>query len=212
MNTENRMKDFSISDLLKQSFEDFKKNWKVLLGAFAAIFVISIVGNFLTTWLTDQNMGIVVLLLSLVMWVVQIALSVGLIRIALGVVDGKPVKIELLWSSLSNTKLLAMYFVTSLIVGLATGIGLILLVIPGILIMVKLAFSMYYVVDKMMSPIDAIKASWDKTKGMFVKLLIFFIIVGVINIVAAMLLALPLLVTVPVTMVAMARLYRKISA
>lgn len=209
INTENCMKDFSIGDILKQSFEDFRKNWKVLLGAFAVILGINLVGSFLQVWLADNNMGVVSSLLSLVLYVVQIALSVGLIRIALGVVDGKGVKLELLWNSISDFKLLAFYFLTSLIVGFAVGIGFVLLVIPGIFLMVKLAFSMYFVVDKNLGPVEAIKASWDMTKGKFINFLVFFIVVGVINIIAAFLLVLPLLITVPVTMVAGARLYRK---
>lgn len=209
INTENCMKDFSIGDILKQSFEDFRKNWKVLLGAFAVILGINLVGSFLQVWLSDNNMGIVSSLLSLVLYVVQIALSVGLIRIALGVVDGKGVKIELLWNSISDFKLLAFYFITSLVVSLVVGIGFVLLVIPGIFLLVKLAFSMYFVVDKGQGPIEAIKSSWDMTKGRFVNFLVFFIVVGLLNVVAALLLVLPLLVTVPVTMVAAARLYRK---
>ncbi len=207
------MKDFSISDLLQKSFEDFKKNWKVLLGAFAVIFVISFVGSMITTALTKQDLGVVSFLLSLVLYVIQIGLSVGLIKIALGVVDGKAVKIDLLWESVTNSnwKLLGNYFLASLVVGIVVGVGFLLLVIPGILLMVKLAFAMYYVVDKGQGPMDAVKSSWNATKGMFVKLLIFFIVVGLINILAAFLLALPLLLTVPVTMVAMARLYRKLS-
>lgn len=211
-NTENNMKDIQVVGILKESFEDFKKNWKILLGAFAVIFVLNFAGSFLSSWLAQQDLGVVAVLLNIVLYVVQLALSVGLIKIALGVVDGKAVKIDWLWESVSDFRLLAFYFLTSLIVGLATALGFVLLVIPGVIVMVKLAFAMYFVVDKMQSPMDAVKSSWNATKGLFFGLLIFFVVIVVMNLVAAMLLALPLLVSVPVSMVAGARLYRKISA
>lgn len=212
INTKIRMKDIQVVGILKQSFEDFKKNWKILLGAFAVIFVLNLAGGFLSSWLSQQDLAVGAGLLNVVLYVVQLTLSVGLIKIALGVVDGRSVKIDLLWESVSDFKLIVYYFLISLIVSLATGVGLLLLVIPGVIVMVRLSLAMYYVVDRMQSPMDALRSSWNATKGLFFGLLIFFIVVGVMNIIAALLLALPLLVTVPVSMVAMARVYRKISA
>lgn len=210
--TEKYMKNFSIGDLFKQAFQDFKKHWKVLVGAFLIIMAINFVATFLATWLEDQNVVIMGSLLRLLLYVVQIALSVGLIRIALAVVDGRGVKMELLWDSISNWKLLVFYFLCSLLVGLAVGVGLILLIIPGIILAVKMQFSMYYIVDKTQGPLEAIKSSWNETKGAFWKLLIFDIVVSMINVIAAILFVVPLLITVPITMVAMARLYRKLSS
>lgn len=44
-------------------------------------------------------------------------------------------------------------------------IGLILFIIPGIIIMVRLAFVGFLIVDKKMEALDAIKKSWKMTKG-----------------------------------------------
>lgn len=43
--------------------------------------------------------------------------------------------------------------------------GLILLIIPGIIFGCKLAFVPYLVMDKKMEAIDAVKTSWDMTRG-----------------------------------------------
>src|SRR5262245_7699626 len=102
------MKDFSIGEMLSASFNDFKKNWGVLLGAFGIILVLYVFNSLVNAWLQQQNMGVTAGIVSLIMYIVNIALSVGLIRIGLGVVDGKAVSIPMLWENFSNPKLLVM--------------------------------------------------------------------------------------------------------
>jgi uncharacterized membrane protein len=53
----------------------------------------------------------------------------------------------------------------NLLVGLIIGIGIILLIVPGIIFACKLAFVPYLVVDRKMQTIDAIKKSWEMTRG-----------------------------------------------
>lgn len=44
-------------------------------------------------------------------------------------------------------------------------LGLIFFIVPGFIIMVRLAFAPYIVIDKKMAAMDAIKKSWNMTKG-----------------------------------------------
>ena len=53
----------------------------------------------------------------------------------------------------------------SLLVFVIVGIGLILLIVPGIIFACKLAFTPYLVVDQKMEVIEAVKTSWSMTKG-----------------------------------------------
>ena len=53
----------------------------------------------------------------------------------------------------------------SLLVSVIIGIGLVLLIIPGIIFACKLAFTPYLVVDRKMAVIEAIKESWRMTGG-----------------------------------------------
>ena len=48
------------------------------------------------------------------------------------------------------------------------------------------------------------------TNGRFWKLLMFDLVIGILNILAAMLFLVPLLITVPMSMVAVAHVYRKL--
>ncbi|MFC1955745.1 hypothetical protein ACFLWZ_04355 [Chloroflexota bacterium] len=53
----------------------------------------------------------------------------------------------------------------SLLVFVIVGIGLIILVIPGIIFSCKLVFTPYLVVDRKMEVIEAVKESWRMTSG-----------------------------------------------
>ncbi len=53
----------------------------------------------------------------------------------------------------------------SLLVSIIIGIGLFLLIVPGIIFACKLVFTPYLVVDRKMAVIDAIKESWRMTGG-----------------------------------------------
>ncbi len=71
----------------------------------------------------------------------------------------------------------------NLLVTIIVMAGFILLIIPGIIFAVKLAFVPYLVMDKEMKAMDAIKASWEMTKGygwqiFFLCVISFFIIIG----------------------------------
>lgn len=54
---------------------------------------------------------------------------------------------------------------TMVFVGLAVGFSALLFIIPFFFIMPRLILAPYYVIDKNMGPIDAIKASWEDSRG-----------------------------------------------
>jgi uncharacterized membrane protein len=53
----------------------------------------------------------------------------------------------------------------NLLVGVIIGIGIFLLIVPGIIFACRLAFVPYLVVDRRMQTIDAVKESWRLTSG-----------------------------------------------
>jgi uncharacterized membrane protein len=52
-----------------------------------------------------------------------------------------------------------------LLYGLAVTVGLVLLVVPGLVAMVRLSFTPYIIVDRELDPLDALRASWAATGG-----------------------------------------------
>jgi len=54
--------------------------------------------------------------------------------------------------------------VANVVVGVIVGLGIVMLIVPGIIFAVRLAFVPYLVVDKQMDVMDALRVSWDMTR------------------------------------------------
>jgi hypothetical protein len=53
----------------------------------------------------------------------------------------------------------------NLLVGIIVGFGMIMLIFPGIIFACRLAFVPYLIIDQKVDVMDALKASWDMTRG-----------------------------------------------
>ena len=100
------------------------------------------------------------------------------------------------------------YLAVKILTGIIVFVGFILLVVPGIIAALMLMFGNYLVVDKGLGPIAAMKESMRITKGSRWKLLLFVLALAILNIVGALCVLVGLLVTIPVTMLAMVHAYR----
>lgn len=103
------------------------------------------------------------------------------------------------------------FLAVSILVGIASVIGLILLIIPGLILITMFAFAKLLVIDRAMGPIDAMKESMRLTKGSRLKLFLLLLALLVINILGALTLLIGLLVTIPVSMLALTHAYRSLS-
>ncbi|MDB5260228.1 MAG: hypothetical protein JWN37_459 [Candidatus Nomurabacteria bacterium] len=125
-----------------------------------------------------------------------------------------------LWAPIAV--LLVLYFLSSLrgetfiphaVTDLTIGLGsvFILLALFGVYVIVRLQFYKFIVIDiKDIGPIDAIKKSMEITRGRFWKIFGFLILIVLFNIVGIIALGIGLLITVPVSLLAMTYLYRKL--
>jgi uncharacterized membrane protein len=55
--------------------------------------------------------------------------------------------------------------IANILVGVIVGIGIVLLIVPGIIFACRLAFVSYLVMDQKMEAIEAVKKSWEMTRG-----------------------------------------------
>jgi hypothetical protein len=72
---------------------------------------------------------------------------------------------------------------SNLIVFALVGLGFVMLIIPGIILLCRLAFVPYIVMDQKLEPMQAIEKSWQMTRGhgweiFFMGILSFFLIIG----------------------------------
>jgi uncharacterized membrane protein len=88
--------------------------------------------------------------------------------------------------------------------------GLLLLIIPGIIWGIRYQFIPYLIVDKNMSVGEAVRRSNDLTRGSTWELLGFSVVLLVINLLGVLAFIVGQLVTIPITMLAQAYVYRRL--
>lgn len=139
-------------------------------------------------------------------------LSVAFIALSLVIARGKVPHYKDALAPFKTYKVFWHYFLSSCLYILAFIAGLILLILPGVYIATRLQFFVYSIVEnENLGPIEALKKSMKMTEGLFWKLFWFGCIVILVNIAGALLLGVGLFFTVPVTGIAYAELYRKLS-
>ncbi|WP_024792944.1 hypothetical protein [Tomitella biformata] len=209
----------NVGDALGFGWSRFKDNALPWIGIVLLTAVVSGVlsllggGSFSTTSFSDGTTEIntsfgaryvLFMLLTLIVgWIFQAAM----VRGALDEVDGRKPGFGAFFQ-LPN---IGMILLTGLIVGVLTTIGFALLFIPGVIVLFLSYFAMQFVVDKKLPAIDAVKSSWSViSKNVGPLLLLALAVIG-INIIGILVCFVGLLVTLPITGIAVSYAYRALS-
>ncbi|MFL6106113.1 MAG: hypothetical protein ACJ72L_04055 [Marmoricola sp.] len=153
--------------------------------------------GFIVTILGSALAGLVVSFISQM-------LGAGLIKSALNVVDGRPVDVGdvFAWATRPNV------VTTAAIVSGATFVGTLLCYLPGLVIGFLTAFSMFFVVDKDMAPMDAVKASVSFMTGHLGDTIVFYLLAIVTIVVGLIACLVGVLAAIPVVLAAAAYTFR----
>jgi uncharacterized membrane protein len=196
---------FSKKEAINFGWDISKKNFRFFILLFTLVVVVFIILSFIQSLVNEKSL--LSLILYIINIVVQIIISMGLVKISLKFCDNEKPKISDLFSSYP---LFFKFLIGSIIYGLIVIGGLILLIIPGIIWSIQFQFFSYFILDKGISPIEALKKSSKITKGTKWDLFLFGILLGFINILGALAFLVGLFVTIPATMIATAFVYRKL--
>lgn len=197
-----------VSDAFRNAWSGFTANAGLLVLVHVVAGVIGIVMNgvaegfsyyFWTPW--PQ------IILALGTMAVSVWLSIGVLRIHLLVTDRRPVSFNDLFS---GGQWFWPFLGSSFLVALIAGIGMLLFVIPGIILGIYLSFVPFLVIDQNISAGQAIGESFRLLKGSFWSVLGFVFLAFLLNLLGALLLGFGLLVTIPVTGLALAYIYRRL--
>lgn len=198
---------FSIKAALKKGWKVFTENPAPLLVLVATIILIQFVGAFIA----DALPAVFQPLLSIGMYVLQLFISVTLIDVSLRLIRGESIAwreaADQMIAALDKTGLVWKYFLTSFVSGLLVVLGFIFFIIPGIYLSLRFMFALFAVIDEDAGVGEALSRSGELTEGIKMKLLVFSIIGGLINIIGAIPFGLCLLVTVPVVALAGVDIY-----
>ena len=134
----------------------------------------------------------------------QMIIQSGIIKGALDLTKGKPLSLGSMFSGIDFVQVI----IASLILAVATMIGFVMLFLPGIAVMFFTAFTLYFIIDKGMPAIEAIKASVSFVLANAGTLIVFFLACIAAYIVGALLCGVGLLVAIPVVVLATAYTYR----
>jgi membrane-anchored glycerophosphoryl diester phosphodiesterase (GDPDase) len=197
-------KGFSKKEAINFGFELAKKNLFFFIVLFIITLGIAVIIGGLR--LSAIHAPFVSFVIWLVQTVIDLVIGIGLIHISLKLIDKK----KTVYKDLFYYKPIVNYFLASILTGLIVLGGLILLIIPGIIFGIRLKYACYLIIDKNLSPVGAIKQSWKMTKGNVWNLFFFGILLGLINILGFFCLIVGLFVTVPLSMLATAFVYRRL--
>jgi uncharacterized membrane protein len=152
--------------------------------------------------------GIAVLIVATVVQLV-IAGAIGAAYFAglLDIADGRPVSI----GSFFRPRNILAVVIASLLIGILTSVGLLLCIVPGVIVTIFAWFTNVGIVDRGLSPIDGIRASFDMVKRNFGQVLLFWLTSTAITLVGALLCGVGLLVAAPVAYLLQVYAYRRLS-
>lgn len=211
------MHTLSVGDCIRFGWETFKQRPWILIGGFVLAMVIaSLPGIFgphpvigPDGQVIPQPITTFEVIMSLASLVISIFVGLGLTTFSLRAHDNiQAVQIADLWNPGPFWRFLGAHILTVI----AIAIGFLLLIVPGIILSVGLAFVGYLVVDRGAGPIEAMKESWRITKGHKWQLLLLFLALLGINLLGILALFVGIFVSVPITMLAFARAYRTLAA
>ena len=201
-------KQISYGEAVRFGWETWKSNMGFFIGLMLIIGVISYIPSMIIMVISPDNVG-ASLIVNLASILLQILISMGAIKIALRFIDGDKPSFSDLFDSYN---LILSVIGASILSSLLVLVGLILLVVPAIILSIQLQFFTYLIVDKGFGAIQSLKGSSAITKGAKFKLFLFSLLLFAINIAGFLALVIGMFVTIPLSMVAMAYVYRELLA
>lgn len=209
---------FNVTDAFNYGWKKFQENVGTILAATAILIIGGGLLGFLWFFVAGAFTGadadaltaffsISALLFALAWLLLTFLIQAAVIRGAILITKG--VKLEL--GHFLATDNLGSVILASVLLALGTGVGYFLCFLPGVVFAFFSQFTLFYVLDKGMEPIEAIKASFglvNRNLGTTVGLYIGVIIAAIIG---GILCGIGLLVTIPVALIATAYVYRRMN-
>jgi hypothetical protein len=187
-----------IGDAIESGWNSVKAH----IGFFIGIFLLFVALSFMSAYATGIGTRIVLgLLIS--------GISIGYIKLAIDVVDGKSPEFKELFSCFS---LLLKYILAAILYALVVTIGLALFVIPGVIWAVQFGFYPYVIVKERSWPLAALRKSSSITDGVKGKLIIFALALFGINLLGVVVLGIGVIVTIPLSVIAAAHVFKQLES
>ncbi|MBN1457610.1 MAG: hypothetical protein JW912_07150 [Sedimentisphaerales bacterium] len=207
-------KCFSISDLVGYGWRVTTSNLGFFIILGLIFWPLTYVSSVLHIVLGHSGIGpplyaVLYILIMILGYVISFMLAIGLIKIILSFIDGRKPSVSELFDFYGCFWRYSMTWVLYFLIICG---GFILLIVPGIIWSIQFSLAVYYVVDKRLGPIEALKASSRTTKGVKWELFGLGIIGTLIMVVGLLCLVVGILVAYPLMMITYVLAYRQLLA
>jgi uncharacterized membrane protein len=159
-------------DFVPEAGSSYSIGWKVLTTTFVELLVISIVYMVLSgpiatvQWKVDSfEWFLVPLVLFGIAYGIFVAgpIDYGAKWVFLKAVRGERIEVRDIFITFQRNYWNVI--IANVVVSIIIGLGIVMLIVPGIIFACRLAFVPYLVVDREMDVMDALRVSWDMTRG-----------------------------------------------
>ncbi len=202
------IKTVPIKDSLVRGWGIFKNNVLFLVVVFIAVSIVYAIAERADD-MSERFIWPAGLLVSIGYLVALAIVELGIVSVALRLVDHGKAEFEDFFSQLG---VFFKFFITFILYGAMVGIGLVLLIVPGVYLAIKFGFFGFFIVDDRLEPLDALRASSRLTDGVKLDLLLFYLTMILVFFAGLILLIVGIYIAWPVTQLAIAYVYRNLRA
>lgn len=197
-----------VGKIFREAWEFTKDHLGFLIGYFIITIVLSLLFTFVGDALEEKGYTFFSVLMHLAGTIVNLFVSMGFYRSALMITAGEKPGYDQLYSNDQN---FVSWLLSNLLFGLIITIGFLLLIIPGLYLIARYGLYPYFLLDRDLGPMEAIKEAGKASEGKRWQLFLLYAACFLANIVGLLLLGVGMLVTVPLTLLVLAVAYRKIT-
>jgi hypothetical protein len=205
---------WNIGDALSYGWTKFTQNVGQILLAALILLVASllsfVVAGIIRAAIGDDNFvmselssAVGQIVYSIVLFIVHAAI----IRGALDITEGRPFEVGNLFGRLNIGNVI----VAGLLVSAIVFVGTLLCILPGIVAWFMLLFTPFFVVDKDLPAVEAVKACFAFTRNNLGNMILWFIVGGIVYLVGYCIICVGVLVTAPVVLIGAAFTYKKLT-
>lgn len=171
---------FAIDDVISAGWQlTLRRFWPLfwIIGVNGLVASLVPLASFVMGWGGFHGLGIS-LAVGLLNFAVALIIEVGMMNVYLMVLDGKKVNAD---DCFKCVKYLPKFFVAILLSRIAIAIGYLSFIVPGIILHLSFQFAGYFIIEKKMGPIAALRASWKICDGARFQLFLLAVISYFIN-------------------------------
>jgi uncharacterized membrane protein len=194
-------KSFSIRALLKEGWELFKVNSGFLVVYQIILYILTLAfGSFESGWKMApfHLLGFLIVTLG----------HMGLYQSILMMTTGNKPRFDQFYS---NWPQFLSWLIASILFSIAFTVGLFLLIVPGFYILARYGLFPFFVLDQKLDPIESLSEAGKATEGVRWHIFLLFVVCGLLNILGLLFFFVGFLITLPITLFALATVYRQLT-